>query len=755
MPELQDQDRPVVRQADVTEATADHTVPDAAPEHPTPSLAVMREAWRGADSGPGLLHAARVHAHASGITYDPWASNRELVDIMEGQTVDAALALAGRSSSKTLPTAVRARLEQAFDHDFSHVRIHTDGAAAAAAEALSAHAFALGADVFFGPGEYAPDSPAGDRLLVHELTHVVQHDEGRLPQGGGVSSPSDPAEREAYTNERVLTPILDSMGADVAPVAAPAPTADAPILRDVEEDDEELDLPRYSKEEVEAALSSLSEEHGLAVVVSAAEEGKRCDVEIVVPPPEGGWPKELCTRGDQFSFTAPTDGMLALAEGLGKIYADDEIRFLAGLALGRLEDGDFYLAWDEELPIETSGMELLEAFGDTDPDDDEVWLDHVRTVAPFVADTAHKAIRVHDKVIEEMSSMVHIQLPGQQAATFQHTDDIWMYLNRLRGTLEAQAKPLKKRLAEDADMLTKFESLPGENKVTSYLVQLWVDDLTAPSTGLFAAALGQIAEADKALADVSAEDLGSYYTALCTAYLEVNEAVDAVCIHYQAIEAFMVHRTRDIATSAQHIRTVRDELWMLAATIATGPAGKFVSQLKWLEARGLGKAAAYVTGQAIDLAGKAASGLADDIGDGKPTDWKKLLRDQALGQATNLVPKATGMLSDKLVKILPTIDRGGLSARQGALLAKIEKEGIEFLKDGIDEGAKMWVQAELEEALGVGDGKLPPDFDDKIARAMLMGILKRSDMEGDKNKNGSGAAAAGDAENTSDGEAGD
>ncbi len=43
-----------------------------------------------------------------------------------------------------------------------------------AARALGARAFTIGRDIFFGAGQYAPETPAGLRLLVHELVHVVQ-----------------------------------------------------------------------------------------------------------------------------------------------------------------------------------------------------------------------------------------------------------------------------------------------------------------------------------------------------------------------------------------------------------------------------------------------------------------------------------------------------------------------------------------------------------------------------------------------------
>lgn len=122
-----------------------------------------------------------------------------------------------------LPEATRSRFEQAFGHDFSHVRVHDGHDASLAATQMNAEAFAIRGHLYFGPGRYAPGTPTGDRLLAHELTHVVQHDEGRLPTGGGISEPSDPAEREAYRNEVAILSALPSAGS----FEAQAPTIDA------------------------------------------------------------------------------------------------------------------------------------------------------------------------------------------------------------------------------------------------------------------------------------------------------------------------------------------------------------------------------------------------------------------------------------------------------------------------------------------------------------------------------------------------
>ena len=83
-----------------------------------------------------------------------------------------------RGGGRALHPAERSFFEPRFGHDFSNVRVHTGGIAAAAAQSIHARAFTLGRDVVFGAGEYAPESASGRRLLAHELTHVVQQTPG-------------------------------------------------------------------------------------------------------------------------------------------------------------------------------------------------------------------------------------------------------------------------------------------------------------------------------------------------------------------------------------------------------------------------------------------------------------------------------------------------------------------------------------------------------------------------------------------------
>src|SRR5213078_4050226 len=148
------------------------------------------------------------------------------------------------SGGAPLPVELRARMEALFGHRFAHVRIHTDGAAAQAAETAGARAVTIGSHIYFARGQFTPGSEAGDRLLLHELTHVVQHDEGRLPEPANgrveLSSPSDPAEHEARAMEARVSEVraVDARPrtAEAAPRAgqADAPAAPLPVARVVD-----------------------------------------------------------------------------------------------------------------------------------------------------------------------------------------------------------------------------------------------------------------------------------------------------------------------------------------------------------------------------------------------------------------------------------------------------------------------------------------------------------------------------------------
>jgi len=79
-----------------------------------------------------------------------------------------------------LPHHTRRHFETAFGSDLSAVRVHNDTRHNHVAKSLNAKAFTVGSDIFFGQGHYIPGSRDGDRLLAHELTHVMQQSSGNV-----------------------------------------------------------------------------------------------------------------------------------------------------------------------------------------------------------------------------------------------------------------------------------------------------------------------------------------------------------------------------------------------------------------------------------------------------------------------------------------------------------------------------------------------------------------------------------------------
>jgi DNA uptake protein ComE-like DNA-binding protein len=196
--------------------------------------------------GPGALAAEAIQLGIAGVDAQEQLPATGSMSVLRAQlhadlrggsagvpATEAELERTIRRTGRPLPPAVQARMEAAFGHDFSHVRIHTDSAAARAAADIQARAFAVGSDVFFAAGTFSPDTHQGQEILAHELAHVEQADQGRLPTAGdglSVSSPSDKAEVEAVARARVVTGnlnILSPAELTIAPPAMEAATLEA------------------------------------------------------------------------------------------------------------------------------------------------------------------------------------------------------------------------------------------------------------------------------------------------------------------------------------------------------------------------------------------------------------------------------------------------------------------------------------------------------------------------------------------------
>jgi hypothetical protein len=112
-----------------------------------------------------------------------------------------------RSAGQPLDAATRALMEPRFGHDFGEVRVHTGPTAAASARAVRAQAYTVGQQIVFGTGRFAPQTPAGQRLLAHELTHVVQ-----LSGGNRAPVPAPSVQRQPEPDKPTIPiPVFDEL----------------------------------------------------------------------------------------------------------------------------------------------------------------------------------------------------------------------------------------------------------------------------------------------------------------------------------------------------------------------------------------------------------------------------------------------------------------------------------------------------------------------------------------------------------------
>ncbi|HZM90328.1 MAG TPA: DUF4157 domain-containing protein [Blastocatellia bacterium] len=79
-----------------------------------------------------------------------------------------------QSAGNPMSGEVKERMENALGYDFGGVRVHNDSAASSVARDIHSEAFTYRSHIFFREGRYRPHLPGGQRLLAHELAHVVQ-----------------------------------------------------------------------------------------------------------------------------------------------------------------------------------------------------------------------------------------------------------------------------------------------------------------------------------------------------------------------------------------------------------------------------------------------------------------------------------------------------------------------------------------------------------------------------------------------------
>lgn len=112
---------------------------------------------------------------------------------------------------------LQAFMEKRFDHDFSGVRLHTDGQAVQSANQLGALAFTVGQDIFFNKGGYRPDTLGGVHLIAHELTHVVQQSKVAVAEDGRLSVNAENSSMELEANKAADLVLAGSAKPDITP----------------------------------------------------------------------------------------------------------------------------------------------------------------------------------------------------------------------------------------------------------------------------------------------------------------------------------------------------------------------------------------------------------------------------------------------------------------------------------------------------------------------------------------------------------
>lgn len=178
-------------------APSQQTIVQPKLELTTPGDSYEREADRMADFVMRKAYSGLPTEMPSTSSVLPPLISRRASSSTSGVAVDSATESgihASRGGGHPMPTALRSQMESGFETDFSRVRLHTGSAAEAMSNDLSAKAFTYGNDIYFNRGQYSPDTTAGQHLIAHELTHVVQ-------QSGKVGREEEENEEDKIVNE--------------------------------------------------------------------------------------------------------------------------------------------------------------------------------------------------------------------------------------------------------------------------------------------------------------------------------------------------------------------------------------------------------------------------------------------------------------------------------------------------------------------------------------------------------------------------
>ena len=143
-----------------------------------------------------------------------------------GAPTEAPAELLRSGAGDPLADGVKRMLEWVLSADLSSIRVHKEPGDREAARQMHARAFAVGRDIWLGPGESENDL----RLLAHEVVHVLQGDR-RLRRAPAATPAPPPKKKKKKEKGKEKKPAgASAEGASAAPGAAPAAPGASPAV---------------------------------------------------------------------------------------------------------------------------------------------------------------------------------------------------------------------------------------------------------------------------------------------------------------------------------------------------------------------------------------------------------------------------------------------------------------------------------------------------------------------------------------------
>ena len=248
------------------------------------------ETWHAPDEDRKAKQHKREEASSSGSAPQKSAteglSNRGMQSVVPGlhlqlkgtggAVLDETIARAihsKRGSGEQLDASAADTIGKSMGQDFSDVQVHKDAEADKLNKQVHAEAFTTGKDIFFREGKYDPVSSEGQKLLAHELTHVVQQRDAPPASELRVSDPNEASEQQAKsTAEKVTAPAGSSTaGGGVARAAEDEELATSLDREAAKGPDEEEDKASYGGTPMQTSVARDHDEEEVGTSVARAE----------------------------------------------------------------------------------------------------------------------------------------------------------------------------------------------------------------------------------------------------------------------------------------------------------------------------------------------------------------------------------------------------------------------------------------------------------------------------------------------------